>query len=190
MKSPSFKIEEEDKALMLLCSLPPSYKNLVRTICYGKDTLIYDEVTEMLRSDDMREKMLKGSTSEAYAIDKGKSQADDKQRNLSRGRSQSRGRSKGRFSSGSRSGRNQSGSRSPGRNTRCYNCNEFGHMARFCPDRRTTTTISEVEVEEVEEDGTTGTPRIIRAIGRTMHLITMITREVQTPLRMKPFSTY
>ena len=37
--APEVKLEEEDKALLLLSSLPSSYGHLATTIMYGKKTL-------------------------------------------------------------------------------------------------------------------------------------------------------
>jgi len=42
------KLEEEDKALLLLSSLPSSYDHLATTIMYGKDTLELEDVRQML----------------------------------------------------------------------------------------------------------------------------------------------
>jgi len=39
---------EEDKALLLLSSLPSSYDHLVTTIMYGKETLELEDVRQML----------------------------------------------------------------------------------------------------------------------------------------------
>ena len=44
------KLEEEDKALLLLASLPASYDHLVTTLIYGKITLVLEEVTSALLS--------------------------------------------------------------------------------------------------------------------------------------------
>jgi hypothetical protein len=38
------KIGEEDKAILLLASLRPSYDHLVTTLLYGKETLAFEEV--------------------------------------------------------------------------------------------------------------------------------------------------
>ena len=35
------KIEEEDRALLLLCSLPSAYDSLITTLVYGKESLEY-----------------------------------------------------------------------------------------------------------------------------------------------------
>ena len=42
------KIDEEDKALILLSSLPESYDHIITTMLYGKETLILEEVTSTL----------------------------------------------------------------------------------------------------------------------------------------------
>jgi len=42
------KIDEEDKALILLNLLPESYDHIVTTMLYGKETLILEEVTSTL----------------------------------------------------------------------------------------------------------------------------------------------
>lgn len=42
--------EEEDKALMLLTSLPASYEQFITTLVSDKDSLKYDEITEAIQS--------------------------------------------------------------------------------------------------------------------------------------------
>ena len=46
------KMEEEDKALLLLCSLPTSYDSLVTTLLYGKETLFYEDIVKVLRKNE------------------------------------------------------------------------------------------------------------------------------------------
>nr|CAD1835772.1 unnamed protein product [Ananas comosus var. bracteatus] len=50
LRSIDVKIEEEDEALLLLCSLPPSYKNFRETFLFGRDTLCLDDVKSSLLS--------------------------------------------------------------------------------------------------------------------------------------------
>ena len=40
--------EDEDKALLLLASLPTSFDLLVTTLMYGKETIVLEEVTSAL----------------------------------------------------------------------------------------------------------------------------------------------
>src|SRR3954465_7424177 len=47
------KMKEEDKALILLSSLPPSYDHLVTTILYGKETLELEDVRVMLVNNEL-----------------------------------------------------------------------------------------------------------------------------------------
>ncbi|KAK6145153.1 hypothetical protein DH2020_021973 [Rehmannia glutinosa] len=48
------KIEDEDKALRLILSLPHSYKHMKPILMYGKETLIFVEVTSKLISKERR----------------------------------------------------------------------------------------------------------------------------------------
>ncbi len=48
------KLEEEDKALILLSSLPSSYEHLMTTLLYGNDSIDLEEVTITLLSNEMR----------------------------------------------------------------------------------------------------------------------------------------
>jgi len=50
------KIDEEDKTLILLSSLPQLDNHIVTTMFYGKKTLILTEVTSTLLSNDIRKK--------------------------------------------------------------------------------------------------------------------------------------
>jgi len=50
------KIHEEDKALILLSSLPKSYDHIVTTRLYGKETLILEEVTSTLLSNEIKKR--------------------------------------------------------------------------------------------------------------------------------------
>ena len=53
------KLEEEDKSFLLLCSLPSYFNALVTTLLYGKETLEYEDMVSMLRSNEQRKKLTK-----------------------------------------------------------------------------------------------------------------------------------
>ena len=44
-------LEEEDKSLLLLCSLQRIFDPLVTTLLYDKETLVYEKIVSMLRSN-------------------------------------------------------------------------------------------------------------------------------------------
>jgi len=50
------KLEEEDKALLLLSSLLSSYNHLATTIMYGNDTLELEDVRQMLLNNELMKK--------------------------------------------------------------------------------------------------------------------------------------
>src|SRR4051812_42677313 len=51
------KLEEDDKALILLSSLPPSYDHLVTTILYGKETLELEDVRVIFVNNEFMKQM-------------------------------------------------------------------------------------------------------------------------------------
>ncbi|KAE8680998.1 hypothetical protein F3Y22_tig00111356pilonHSYRG00195 [Hibiscus syriacus] len=61
------KIEDEDKAMILLCSLPPSYENMVTTLIYGKETIKVEDITAALLAHNQR-KQNTGESSQADSL--------------------------------------------------------------------------------------------------------------------------
>ena len=50
------KLEKEDKALLLISSIPSSYEHLAITIMYGKETLELENVRQMLQNNKLMKK--------------------------------------------------------------------------------------------------------------------------------------
>jgi hypothetical protein len=48
------KIETEDKAIILLCSLPSSYEHVVMTLTYGKESIKVEDITAALLARELR----------------------------------------------------------------------------------------------------------------------------------------
>ena len=110
------KVDEDDKALIFLTSLPSSYNHLVTTILYGKQTLKMEDVTSTLLSEEIR---LQASTEESSA---GLVVNDT---SGGRGRSRERDAGKGR-----------SRSKSKSKKVKCYFCKKEGHMKKNCEKRK------------------------------------------------------
>ena len=51
------RIDEEDWAFILLWSLLPSFKNLVNSMLYGRDTLLLKDVKSVLHSKEVNQKV-------------------------------------------------------------------------------------------------------------------------------------
>ena len=49
-------VSSEDKALLLLNSLPDTYDHLITTLLYGKDEIKFDDVSNVLTNNDYRKK--------------------------------------------------------------------------------------------------------------------------------------
>ncbi|KAG8473853.1 hypothetical protein CXB51_035848 [Gossypium anomalum] len=53
LKNVEVHIDDEDQAMLLLCSLPPSYKSFRDTLIYGRDKLSFEDVKGHLLSRDI-----------------------------------------------------------------------------------------------------------------------------------------
>ena len=110
------KIDEEDKALLLLTSLPDSYDTLVTTLLYGKDTVSLEQVQSSLVSH---------CTQKRSSFEDGESAALAVQ-----------SENQGKKFDGRSGWSNGSISNSRGKGVQCYYCKEFGHVKRDCPLRK------------------------------------------------------
>ena len=103
------KIDDEDQALLLLCSLPQSFKHFRDTMIYGKETISYREIKSALKSKEQIDRDITGETSG--------SQADGL---FVRGRSEKRNTE------------NRSRSKSRHKNVVCNYCKKKGHVISDC----------------------------------------------------------
>ena len=60
-------IDDEDKALLLLCSLPHSYRHFKETMLYGKDTISLKDVKFSLETKEKIDHDITGQTSDSQA---------------------------------------------------------------------------------------------------------------------------
>ena len=44
MKNLDIKLDDEDQALIMLCSLPASYENFVNSMLYGRESITLEDV--------------------------------------------------------------------------------------------------------------------------------------------------
>lgn len=102
------KLYDEDKAMILLCSLPSFYEHFVDTLMYGRQTLIIAEVKETFSLKQATKKEMK----EAKGL-------------LTRGKSEKREDSKGK----------KKRSKSRPKNVKCFHCHKKGCLKKGCPDR-------------------------------------------------------
>ncbi|KAH0645264.1 hypothetical protein KY284_033148 [Solanum tuberosum] len=104
------KIEEEDKAIVLLNSFPSSYNNLATTILHGKDSIELKDVTSALL---LNEKMRKKLENHGQAL-------------ITKSRGRSYQRSSSNYGRSGALGKSKVRSKSKARN--CYNCEQPGHF--------------------------------------------------------------
>ena len=108
-----FKVtfDDEDKAILLLASLPSSYENLMTTLLYGNDTLKFEQVSGSLLSYNKTNKV---ASNESQALV-----------------TENRGRNKGRMSR-PQNDKSRGRSKSRGKDYACYHCGKPGHMKKNC----------------------------------------------------------
>ncbi|GJZ23672.1 retrovirus-related pol polyprotein from transposon TNT 1-94 [Tanacetum coccineum] len=103
------KFEDKDLALLLLTSLPASYKHFVDTLLYGREALTLEDVMATLNSKEIKERS--------------KAKGDDGEGLYVRGRTNRRD---------SRQSRGKSRSKSRGERLKCYICQSGDHLKRNC----------------------------------------------------------
>ena len=122
------KFEDEDKALLLLNSLPDEYDHLTTTLLHGKDSITFDAVCSALYRSETRKKDKRDhrdTTAEVLTV-RGRSHSSKPGR---------RGKSKGR----------------PAKDE-CAFCREKGHWKKNCPKLQKGKSISNACVAEHDEE--------------------------------------
>ncbi|GAV85826.1 gag_pre-integrs domain-containing protein/UBN2_2 domain-containing protein, partial [Cephalotus follicularis] len=59
LNNTNIKIDDEDQALILLCSFPSSYDHFVDTMLYGRDSIDVNDVKDALQSRELKKKVSK-----------------------------------------------------------------------------------------------------------------------------------
>nr|GEZ04257.1 zinc finger, CCHC-type [Tanacetum cinerariifolium] len=106
-------IDDEDQALMLRTSLPPSYDNFVETLLYGRESLTLEDVLSSFNSRELKKRTDANDDGDGLYV---------------RGRSNHRGNQ----------GCGNSRSKSKGKGTyklKCYMCYSADHLKKDCPKR-------------------------------------------------------
>ena len=101
-------LEDEDKAILLLCALPRSFESFKDTMLYGKEgTVTLEEVQAALRTKEL-------TKSKDLRVDEN-----------GEGLSVSRGNGGGRGNRGKSSNKTK---------FKCFKCNKMGHFKKDCPE--------------------------------------------------------
>jgi hypothetical protein len=58
LKNIDIKIDDEDQALILLCSLPEFFDNFINSMLYGRDTISLIDVKSALNSMELRSRLM------------------------------------------------------------------------------------------------------------------------------------
>ena len=82
------KVDDEVKAVVLLCSLPPSYAHLVTTLTYGKDTVKLDDISSTLLAHEQRSRSVaeKGGSGDGLFVKGGAERGRGKEQGESSGK--------------------------------------------------------------------------------------------------------
>jgi hypothetical protein len=69
LKNIDIKVDDEDQALILLCSLPNVFDNFINSMLYGRDTISLADVKSALNSMELRTRLNgKGSDNQAEGL--------------------------------------------------------------------------------------------------------------------------
>ena len=134
MKAVDLKVDEEQKAMILLCSLPERYTGFSNSLIYGRDTLTLDDVKTGLLSEELRDQMRDLDVSSGGGANSSSALVGERKE---------------------LSGFRKGGDRRHGvsRQGICYYCKKPGHWKNECPDldkkrKKGTVSSSSIAVEE------------------------------------------
>ena len=108
------KYDDEDKALVLLHSLPKTYETFVDILKHGRENLSLDDVIGALNSKELQQKVEVDSFP-GDALATGSRPENEDKRNRSKGRSKSK---------------------NSRRSVRCFLCHEEGHIKNNFPNKK------------------------------------------------------
>ena len=122
LSSVKFSFDEEVRALLILCSLPESWNNLVMVVSNfvsSSNTLKFDEVVGVILSEEMRQKSIGETlTSSSFALN-----VENRGRTNQRGKGPSHDKSRGKTKKGC--------SQSKGKKDYWY-CGKPSHLKKDC----------------------------------------------------------
>ena len=106
-------LDDEGKALLLISSLPESYKNFVDALMYGRQTLSLDEVKSALNTRELQEKRenLDQETGEGLTA-------------------------KGQHYKKTKKKKKQGKAKDKNKTLKCFQCHKEGHFKRDCLERK------------------------------------------------------
>lgn len=131
LENASETVSDDDQAVILLNSLPKSFKQVKAAIKYGRDKMSLDRILDALRLKDLELKKEK-KESEAFFVKESQRQHNKGKNSQNKGQNfQNRGQNKHRENKNS--GRHQNSSKPPDKSTvKCNYCHKTGHIRRDC----------------------------------------------------------